>query len=137
METVIRLKLDELDQALISNIKSLYKNKEIEIIIPVLEKLRLQGFALDGPLPADTAFIPTKLSNADAVLAMYHDQGLPVLKFSGFDQAVNITLGLPYPRVAVDHGTALEIAGLGIASDESLWQAARLCRNLAISGHSQ
>lgn len=111
--------------------------EEIELIIPVLEKLRLEGFALDGPLPADTAFIPANLSNADAVLAMYHDQGLPVLKFSGFDQAVNITLGLPYPRVAVDHGTALEIAGLGKASDESLWQAVRLCRNLAITGQSQ
>lgn len=107
-------------------------SEEIDTIIPVLEKLRREGFALEGPVPADTAFIPSRLSQVDAVLAMYHDQGLPVLKFSGFEQAVNITLGLPYPRVAVDHGTALELAGLGIASDESLWQATRLCRSLAL-----
>jgi 4-hydroxythreonine-4-phosphate dehydrogenase len=65
---------------------------------------------------------------------MYHDQGLPVLKYSGFESAVNITLGLPYPRVAVDHGTALDLAGTGRASDESLWQAVQLCRKLAIQG---
>ena len=105
--------------------------EETQVIIPVLEKLRAQGFLLDGPLPADTAFIPERLKQFDAVLAMYHDQGLPVLKFAGFEQAVNITLGLPYPRVAVDHGTALELAGKGIASDGSLWQAVRLCRTLA------
>lgn len=108
--------------------------EEIQVIIPVLEKLRAQGFLLDGPLPADTAFIPERLKQFDAVLAMYHDQGLPVLKFAGFEQAVNITLGLPYPRVAVDHGTALELAGKGIASDGSLWQAVRLCRTLATAG---
>ncbi|HWR95512.1 MAG TPA: 4-hydroxythreonine-4-phosphate dehydrogenase PdxA [Arenimonas sp.] len=109
-------------------------SEEIDVIIPVLEKLRTQGFLLEGPLPADTAFIPERLDRLDAVLAMYHDQGLPVLKFAGFDQAVNITLGLPYPRVAVDHGTALELAGKGIASDGSLWQAVRLCRTLAAAG---
>jgi 4-hydroxythreonine-4-phosphate dehydrogenase len=65
---------------------------------------------------------------------MYHDQGLPVLKFSGFENAVNITLGLPYPRVAVDHGTALDLAGTGRAGDESLWQAVQLCRKLALQG---
>lgn len=109
-------------------------SEEIDTIIPVLEKLRLEGFLLEGPLPADTAFIPARLKNFDAVLAMYHDQGLPALKFSGFEQAVNITLGLPYPRVAVDHGTALELAGLGTASDESLWQAVLLCKSLALAG---
>src|SRR5690606_38893864 len=75
--------------------------EEIEVITPVLERLRGEGMALDGPLPADTAFLPARLAQCDAVLAMYHDQGLPVLKHGGFEQAVNITLGLPYPRVAV------------------------------------
>ena len=86
---------------------------------------------LVGPLPADTAFLPRKLAGFDAVLAMYHDQGLPVLKHAGFEQAVNITLGLPYPRVAVDHGTALEIAGRGIADPSSLQAAVELCARLA------
>ena len=111
-------------------------NEEIDTIIPVLNKLRDEGFLLEGPLPADTAFLPNRIQQSDAILAMYHDQGLPVLKYSGFESAVNITLGLPYPRVAVDHGTALEIAGLGIASDESLWQALSLCRKLALSEKS-
>ena len=105
--------------------------EEIEIIKPVLNMLRLQGFRLDGPLPADSAFLPAKLEAVDAVLAMYHDQGLPVLKYAGFEQAVNITLGLPYPRVAVDHGTALDMAGKGTASTESLHQALLLCQRLA------
>ena len=108
--------------------------EEIEVIAPVLERLRAEGFRLQGPLPADTAFLPARLAQADAVLAMYHDQGLPVLKYSGFEQAVNITLGLPYPRVAVDHGTALELAGKGTAGDGSLWQAVQLCRRLALGG---
>jgi 4-hydroxythreonine-4-phosphate dehydrogenase len=105
--------------------------EELEIIIPVLNKLRAEGFTLLGPLPADTAFLPSLLAQVDAVLAMYHDQGLPVLKYAGFEQAVNITLGLPYPRVAVDHGTALDLAGKGSASDESLWQAVQLASRLA------
>src|SRR3546814_4315548 len=75
--------------------------------------------ALHGPLPADTAFLPAKLEGFDAVLAMYHDQGLPVLKYSGFERAVNLTLGLPYPRVAVDHGTALDIAGTGRSEEHT------------------
>ena len=108
--------------------------EEIDIMIPVMEKLRAEGFQLQGPLPADTAFIPARLAQCDVIVAMYHDQGLPVLKYSGFDSAVNITLGLPYPRVAVDHGTALDLAGTGRASDESLWQAVRLCRKLALQG---
>jgi 4-hydroxythreonine-4-phosphate dehydrogenase len=87
--------------------------EEIEVIEPLLATLRQQGLDLLGPLPADTAFNPKVLENCDAVLAMYHDQGLPVLKFSGFGQAVNITLGLPIIRTSVDHGTALDLAGSG------------------------
>ncbi|WP_022971472.1 4-hydroxythreonine-4-phosphate dehydrogenase PdxA, partial [Xanthomonas maliensis] len=105
--------------------------EELDIIIPVLERLRGEGLQLLGPLPADTAFLPQKLAGFDAVVAMYHDQGLPVLKHSGFEQAVNITLGLPYPRVAVDHGTALELAGRGLADPSSLFAATALCARLA------
>lgn len=105
--------------------------EELDTIIPVLERLRGEGMQLVGPLPADTAFLPRKLDGFDAVVAMYHDQGLPVLKYSGFEQAVNITLGLPYPRVAVDHGTALDLAGRGIADPSSLFAAAALCTRLA------
>jgi len=105
--------------------------EEIEIIAPVLAELRGEGMLLEGPLPADTAFLPRHLREADAVLAMYHDQGLPVLKHAGFEQAVNITLGLPYPRVAVDHGTALALAGRGEADASSLEAAAALCFRLA------
>ena len=104
--------------------------EEIDVILPVLMTLRAQGMDLVGPLPADTAFLPGKLAGFDAVLAMYHDQGLPVLKHSGFENAVNITLGLPYPRVAVDHGTALELAGRGLADPSSLFAAADLCTQL-------
>lgn len=99
--------------------------EEIEVIQPVLEKLRSEGLHLIGPLPADTLFTPSCLGGGDAVLAMYHDQGLPVLKYSGFGQAVNITLGLPILRTSVDHGTALELAGSGKARPGSL-QAALL-----------
>lgn len=113
--------------------------EEIEIIEPVLGELRGQGMRLIGPLPADTAFLPQKLHGLDAVLAMYHDQGLPVLKYSGFEQAVNLTLGLPYPRVAVDHGTALDLAGTGMADPSSLFAAvetcARIARFRAAAGH--
>jgi 4-hydroxythreonine-4-phosphate dehydrogenase len=105
--------------------------EEIETIRPVLEELRGEGFDLRGPLPADTAFLPAKLRDFDAVLAMYHDQGLPVLKSAGIDRAVNITLGLPYPRVAVDHGTALDIAGKGIADPSSLFAAIAECARMA------
>ncbi|HKN77785.1 MAG TPA: 4-hydroxythreonine-4-phosphate dehydrogenase PdxA [Lysobacter sp.] len=107
--------------------------EELDVIAPVLEKMRAQGMHLRGPLPADTAFLPAKLREFDAVLAMYHDQGLPVLKFSGFEQAVNLTLGLPYPRVAVDHGTALELAGKGIADPSSLFAAVSICARMARS----
>lgn len=94
--------------------------EEIDVIIPVLEHYRRQGMRLDGPLPADTLFNPDRLEQADAVLAMYHDQGLPVLKYVGFGNAINVTLGLPIARTSVDHGTALELAGSGRIHDGSL-----------------
>lgn len=105
-------------------------DEEIVVMQPVLARLREEGMRLVGPLPADTAFLPQKLREFDAVLAMYHDQGLPVLKYSGFEQAVNITLGLPFPRVAVDHGTALDIAGQGLADPSSLFAAAETCARI-------
>ena len=104
--------------------------EEIEIITPVLEQLRGEGFALTGPLPADTLFTPRLLDQADAVLAMYHDQGLPVLKHAGFGEAVNITLGLPIIRTSVDHGTALELAGSGRAESGSLEAALRMAMQM-------
>lgn len=94
--------------------------EEIEIIEPVLQNLNEQGMDFEGPLPADTLFQPKYLDSADAVLAMYHDQGLPVLKYKGFGNAVNITLGLPYIRTSVDHGTALDLAGTGEANSGSM-----------------
>jgi 4-hydroxythreonine-4-phosphate dehydrogenase len=93
------------------------------VITPVINQLRQQGIDLQGPIPADTLFTPPILSQGDAVLAMYHDQGLPVLKHSGFGRAVNITLGLPFLRTSVDHGTALDLAGTGRANLSSLQQA--------------
>lgn len=104
--------------------------EEIEVIIPVLEQLRASGMQLMGPLPADTLFIPERLAQADAVLAMYHDQGLPVLKHVGFHHSVNITLGLPFIRTSVDHGTALELAGSGQADSSSLRAAIEQARQL-------
>lgn len=94
--------------------------EELDIIIPTLERLRSEGMNLTGPLPADTLFTPIHLKNCDAVLAMYHDQGLPVLKHKGFGAAVNITLGLPIIRTSVDHGTALDLAGTGNIDTGSL-----------------
>ncbi len=98
-------------------------HEEMEIISPLLERLRTKGMQLLGPLPADTLFTPRYLEQADAVLAMYHDQGLPVLKHKGFGKAVNITLGLPIIRTSVDHGTALDLAGTGKAEIGSLLAA--------------
>lgn len=95
-------------------------SEEIEVINPVLQSLQQQGMDLQGPLPADTLFTDHYLQTADAVLAMYHDQGLPVLKHKGFGQAVNITLGLPLIRTSVDHGTALDLAGSGRIDSGSL-----------------
>jgi 4-hydroxythreonine-4-phosphate dehydrogenase len=97
--------------------------EEIEVIEPVLERLRLEGLDLAGPVPADTAFVPERLAECDAVLAMYHDQGLPVLKYLAFGRAVNITLGLPIIRTSVDHGTALDRAGTGRVETGSLEEA--------------
>lgn len=97
--------------------------EEILTIIPTLDKLSAEGMHLKGPVSADTAFTPASLSGVDVVLTMYHDQGLPVLKQRGFGKAVNITLGLPIIRTSVDHGTALELAGIGRASSYSLYYA--------------
>ena len=97
--------------------------EEIETIIPVIEQLSKQGINLTGPLPADSIFQDSYLTKADVILAMYHDQGLPVLKYKGFGNAINITLGLPYVRTSVDHGTALELAGSGEARSGSLFCA--------------
>lgn len=104
--------------------------EEIEVIEPVIAQCREQGMVLEGPLPADTAFTPACLERADAVLAMYHDQGLPVLKAQGFGEAVNITLGLPILRTSVDHGTALDLAGTGRGDSSSLLQAIRMAGRL-------
>ncbi|MCK9986460.1 MAG: 4-hydroxythreonine-4-phosphate dehydrogenase [Azoarcus sp.] len=100
--------------------------EEIEVITPVLEKLRGEGMQLAGPLPADTLFVPHTLEQGDAVLAMYHDQGLPVLKHASFGGGVNVTLGLPIIRTSVDHGTALDLAGTGKADPGSLFAAVEL-----------
>lgn len=100
--------------------------EEIDTVIPVLDQLRAEGMQLLGPLPADTAFVPAMRARYDAVLAMYHDQALPVLKSEAFDRTVNITLGLPFIRTSVDHGTALDLAGTGRADPSSLIAAANL-----------
>jgi len=105
--------------------------EEIDVIEPVIAALRKEGLRLTGPLPADTLFTPGPLAQADAVLAMYHDQGLPVLKYAGFGRAVNLTLGLPIVRASVDHGTALDLAGSGRADDGSLREAIRMASTLA------
>ena len=104
--------------------------EEIDIIEPALTQLRQQGVHLHGPYPADTLFQPKYLTHADAVLAMYHDQGLPVLKYEGFGRAVNITLGLPFIRTSVDHGTALELAGTKSADAGSFCTALNLAINM-------
>jgi len=105
--------------------------EEIDIMIPVLDKLRTQGLDVSAPLPADTLFTPQRLAQCDCVLAMYHDQGLPVLKHASFGRGVNVTLGLPIIRTSVDHGTALELAGTGKAEVGSLLEAIRMAANMA------
>lgn len=105
--------------------------EEIEIIEPVIKALGARGMGLRGPVPADTAFLPAQLQGVDAILAMYHDQGLPVLKHHDFAHAVNITLGLPFVRTSVDHGTALELAGTGRADVSSLVAAVGMALALA------
>ncbi|MET0505930.1 MAG: 4-hydroxythreonine-4-phosphate dehydrogenase PdxA [Luteibacter sp.] len=105
--------------------------EELDTIIPLLDRLRGEGMDLLGPLPADTAFVPAMRTRYDAVLAMYHDQALPVLKSEAFDRTVNVTLGLPFIRTSVDHGTALDLAGTGRADPASLVAATRLALELA------
>jgi len=111
--------------------------EELITINPVLDSMRNKGLNLIGPLPADTLFNPKYLETADAVLAMYHDQGLPVLKYKGFGAAVNITLGLPYIRTSVDHGTALDIAGKGVCDSGSMLVALDYAFKLAKSQRTQ
>jgi 4-hydroxythreonine-4-phosphate dehydrogenase len=106
--------------------------EELDVIIPTLEKLRSKGLNIIGPLPADTLFNPKNLADADVILAMYHDQGLPVLKYAGFGDAVNITLGLPIIRTSVDHGTALDLAGTGQAKSSSLLKATESALQLCL-----
>jgi len=109
--------------------------EEIEVIAPALDALRRTGMQLIGPAPADTAFTTQMLQQADAVLAMFHDQGLPVIKYAGFERAVNVTLGLPIIRTSVDHGTALSLAGTGTAESGSLACAIELALQLATASH--
>jgi len=106
-------------------------DEELRIIRPAIEQARAAGIAVDGPWPADTLFVPSRLASYDAVLAMYHDQGLPVLKHVGFGHAVNVTLGLPIIRTSVDHGTALDLAGSGRADAGSLIAAIELAAHMA------
>ena len=106
-------------------------DEEIRIIGPAIERLRSDGIRAEGPLPADTVFVPQILRKFDAVLAMYHDQGLPVVKHAGFEQAVNVTLGLPLLRTSPDHGTALNLAGTGRADAGSITAAVELASRLA------
>lgn len=110
-------------------------HEEINIITPVLQQWRDRGINLVGPLPADTLFTTKNLEGADAVLAMYHDQGLPVLKYQGFGRAANITLGLPIVRTSVDHGTALDLAGTGAADKGSLETAIEVATQMAAANN--
>ncbi|HHQ13758.1 MAG TPA: 4-hydroxythreonine-4-phosphate dehydrogenase, partial [Chromatiales bacterium] len=108
--------------------------EEIEVITPAVDGLRKRGMNIAGPVPADTAFTEHWLTQTDAVLAMYHDQGLAVLKHRGFGRSVNVTLGLPIVRTSVDHGTALELAGTGQANPGSLYAALKLAIAMAATG---
>ncbi len=105
--------------------------EDIEVIAPAIAAAADTGIAARGPIPADTLFVPERLSAADCALAMYHDQGLPVLKYASFGRGVNVTLGLPFVRTSVDHGTALELAGTGKADPGSLIEATKLAIELA------
>ncbi|MGA8005195.1 MAG: 4-hydroxythreonine-4-phosphate dehydrogenase PdxA [Burkholderiales bacterium] len=105
--------------------------EEIDVIEPALRAARAEGIAAEGPVPADTLFVPARLKQADCALAMYHDQGLPVLKYASFGKGVNVTLGLPFVRTSVDHGTALDLAGSGRADPGSLLEAVQLAIKLA------
>ena len=112
-------------------------HEEIESIEPAVEALCAEGIDVRGPVPADTAFTRERLAGADVVVAMYHDQGLPVLKHAGFGQAVNVTLGLSFVRTSVDHGTALDLAGTGRADHSSLVSALTLARKLSPAPHAE
>ncbi len=109
--------------------------EEIDTIIPAMKEMKKKGVNLTGPLPADTVFQPKYMENADTILAMYHDQGLPVLKHLGFGKAVNITLGLPFIRTSVDHGTALDLAGRGLADHGSLFTAINYAISMVQAKH--
>jgi 4-hydroxythreonine-4-phosphate dehydrogenase len=106
-------------------------HEEIEWLIPLLERLRAEGLDVRGPFPADTLFTPRTLAQGDCVLAMYHDQGLPVLKYASFGAGVNVTLGLPFIRTSVDHGTALDLAGSGQADPGSFFEAIDMAIDMA------
>jgi 4-hydroxythreonine-4-phosphate dehydrogenase len=106
-------------------------SEDMEVIAPAISQAMKEGIAASGPIPADTLFVPDRLEDADAVLAMYHDQGLPVLKYASFGRGVNVTLGLPFVRTSVDHGTALDLAGTGKADPGSLIEAVKLAIELA------
>jgi 4-hydroxythreonine-4-phosphate dehydrogenase len=107
--------------------------EEIECISPALERLKKQGIEVEGPLPADTLFIKNHLKECDAYVAMYHDQGLPVLKYAGFNEAVNVTLGLPIIRTSVDHGTALELAGKNVLDPGSMQAAVAMAKKMVLT----
>jgi 4-hydroxythreonine-4-phosphate dehydrogenase len=108
-----------------------FGHEDAEVIAPAIAEAKAAGIDASGPLPADTLFVPHRLKGADAVLAMYHDQGLPVLKYASFGEGVNVTLGLPFVRTSVDHGTALDVAGTGRADPGSLIEAVKLAIQLA------
>jgi 4-hydroxythreonine-4-phosphate dehydrogenase len=110
-----------------------FGTEDLQVIAPAVAQARAAGIDASGPLPADTIFVPARVSQADCVLAMYHDQGLPVLKYASFGRGVNVTLGLPFVRTSVDHGTALDIAGTGKADPGSLIEALNLAIELASS----
>jgi 4-hydroxythreonine-4-phosphate dehydrogenase len=105
--------------------------EERDVIEPALRAAKAAGLRVEGPIPADTLFVPARLERADCALALYHDQGLPVLKYASFGRGVNVTLGLPFVRTSVDHGTALDIAGKGRADAGSLLEALKLAARLA------
>ena len=107
-------------------------NEEARVIVPALRRLRGRGIKVSGPIPADTVFHRARKGEFDAVVAMYHDQGLPVLKTLAFETGVNLTLGLPFPRTSPDHGTAFDIAGKGIADPASMISAIKLAYKLAL-----
>ena len=111
--------------------------EESRLISPVVKKLCYEGFDVQGPLPADTLFTPERLNRCDAVLAMYHDQGLPVLKYASFGAGVNVTLGLPIIRTSVDHGTALDLAGTGKIDCGSFIAAIKLALQLVKNGQKR